>query len=350
MNKSQIILAAIGGTAVVGALALGYFIWDASSAKDARVEALEGGVTSAKNIIKKLPVKPEKASLAVYKDNCKAYDDWRADAEKIAAQGDLVYENTTPAVFKTTIVAEARKIGEMPGCFDGKLVKPDFHFGFKDYITGGALPPGDAASLKRLQREWDDVSSVLRTIAECGGVSAGIEDVKMGKAKVAAVEAEEQPTANKKRKNKKAKKVAAEEEVEAAQGPAITSFTVEFKTRPSGLVKALNAFATGSRFVVVDSCTFVRERDELAEALGGDAKSAEQTSGRSRRGRKQKEAAEQKEEVKSGFVTDPAHASPLKVTMAFSVYDFGTLEKAQAEAATEEKTAASAEEKTEESK
>jgi len=339
MNKSQIILAAIGGTAVVGALALGYFIWDAASAKDERVETLEDSVTAAKNLIKKLPVKPEKAELAVYGENCKAYDGWRADAEKIAAQGDLVYESTTPAVFKTAIVAEARKIGDMPGCFGGKLVKPDFHFGFKDYITGGALPPGDEASLKRLQREWDDVSSVLKTIAECGGADAGIEDVRMGKSKAAAEE-EEQPQSNKKRKAKKGGKAKAEGQEEgeaAAAGPAITAFTVDFRTRPSGLVKALNAFATGTRFVVVESCTFVRERDALAETLGGDAKKAEQTSGR-KRGRKQQAAEEKKEEVKSGMATDPAHAPLLKVSMAFSVYDFGTLEKAQAEVTAEEKT------------
>jgi len=336
MNKSQIILSAIGGTVVLGALVLGYFIWDASSAKAEKSEALEDSLGTAAEVVRKLPVKPQKKELAVYKDNCEAYGNWRAEAAKIAARGDLVFEKTTPAVFKTAIVADARKLADLPGCFDGKLVKPDFHFGFKDYITGGALPPDDAAALKRLQREWNDVSSVLKTIAECGGVSAGIVDVRMGKAqKAEAAEEEEQP-ANKKRKAKKAKKAAkaAEAEEASAEGPAITSFAVDFMARPSGLVKAINAFATGPRFVVVENCTFVREKDEVAENLGGDSKKAEQQAATGRRRRRQQQAQEEKkEDAKAGQVTDPVTAPLLKVTMAFSVYDFRTLEQERAESA-----------------
>jgi len=336
MNKSQMILAAIGGTVVLGALVLGYFIWDASSVKAERAETLEDNVSAAGNLMKKLPMKPVKSELSVYEKNGAAYGEWRAEAEKIASRGDLVFEKTTPAVLKTSIVGEARKIADLPGCFNGKFVKPDFHFGFKDYITGGALPPDDAVQLKRLQREWNDVSTVLKTIAECGGADAGVVDVRMGAMKQVKVEGEGEDEA--KAKKGKAKKQAKKkvkvkgegegggEGEEGAEGPAVTSFTVEFMVRPSGLVKAVNAFATGTRFVVVENCTFAREKDDLAEALGGDAKKTEQ-SGSSRRRRRQQAQEEQKQEAKGGMVTDPATASLLKVSMAVSVYDFGSLEE-----------------------
>jgi len=331
MNKSQMILAAIGGIVVLGALVLGYFIWDASSVKAERAETLEGDVASAGNVMKKLPVKPEKASLSVYKDSCAAYGEWQAEAKKVASRGDLVFDMATPAEFKTAIVGEARKIADLPGCFDGKFAKSDFGFGFKDYVTGGALPP--EADLKRLQREWNDVSTVLKTIAACGGADAGVIDVRMG-AQKAKAEGEGEEEASAKKRNKKAKKkvkVKGEgggegEGDEGSAGPAVTAFTVEFMMRPSGLVKAVNAFATGTRFVVVEDCSFVREKDELAETLGGDAKKTEQA-GTSRRRRRSQAQEEPKAETKGGMVIDPATASLLKVTMVVSVYDFRSLEE-----------------------
>jgi len=338
MNKSQMILAAIGGTVVVGALALGYFIWDASSVKAENAETLEGGMAAAGSIVRKLPVKPNTAELDVYKTNCGSYADWRTEAEKLAARGDLVFEKTTPAAFKTVIVGEARRLADRPGSLDGKLVKPDFHFGFKDYVTGGALPPEN--ELAKLQREWNDVSTVLKTLSECGGCDVGVTDVRMGKAKSAAVvEEDEEPKAKGRKPRKNAKKAKVAEE-ESTQGPAVTSFAVDFTIRPAGLVKAMNAFTTSTRFVVIENMTFVRERDEIAEKLGGDAKKAEQTPSRTGRRRRGQQTAkdEKPEETQSGMVTDPASAPLLKVTMAFSVYDFGTLEKAQAEAEGEEKS------------
>jgi len=326
MNRTQVILAAIGGVAVVGALVLGYLIWDAASVRSEKTEALDAALSSAKGILKKLPVKAESAALAVYRENAAAYGDWRGEAERLAARGDLVFEATTPAVFKTTIVHEARQLSSLPGCEGGKLVKPDFPFGFRDYTVGGALPPDNPADLKRLQREWNDVSSVIRTLAECGGTRMAIDDVRMGKVKAAEAE-EPAPSAksNKRNRNKAKAKAQAKAQsqakeaakAESASGPAITAFAVDFRTTPAALVKALNAFATGPRFIVVDSCTFVRERDALAEALGGDSKRGETRKG--------------KDEVSSPFVTDPATAPLLKVTMSFSVYDFGTLEKAKEE-------------------
>jgi len=337
MNRTKIILAAIGGVAVVGALVLGYLIWDAASASAEKAEALDAALAQAKGIIRKLPIKAEPKELAVYRENAAVYSEWRENAGRLAARGDLVFENTTPAVLKTILVGEARRLAAMPGCEGGRLVKADFPFGFRDYIVGGALPPDNPAELKRLQREWNDVSSVIATLAECGGTRITIDDVRLGKAKVAEEEEADSAKSKKAKAKAKAKSKAKAKAAEAdeAQGPAITSFAVDFRTTPAALVKALNAFATSPRFIVVESCTFVRESDALAEALGGDAKKAEASSPRTRRRRAaaSAEAAETKDEGPSGVVTDPATAPLLKVTMAFSVYDFGTLEKAKAEGA-----------------
>jgi len=329
MNKSQIILAAIGGVSVVGALALGYFIWDATQAAAESEETLDGGVASASGIVRKLSVRPETKALSVYTDNVEAFDNWRAEAKKLAAGGDLVFEDTTPAVFKTEIVAEARRISALPGCLDGKLVADGFHFGFRNYIVGGELPPGDAKELRRLQREWSDVSGVLKTMAECGVLA--ITDVRVGKPKAVAADAEAEAAAQK-AKNKKSKKgKAGKATTDSEPGPEITVFSVDFLARPPALVKALNAFATGSRFVVVDDFGFGREQDVINEAFGGETKRAEQTGGSRRRRRAQAQEEAEKPAEKTGIIIDPATETPLKMTMSFSVYDFGTLERARAE-------------------
>ena len=70
----------------------------------------------------------------------------------------------------------------------------------------------------------------------------------------------------------------------------------------------------------------------LAEALGGDEKKAEavQNTGRRRRRRGGDEpsaaqASAEESAAKGGIVADPVLDDPLAVTMAVTVYDFGSL-------------------------
>lgn len=324
MNKSKIILASVGGATLVVSLVLAYLIWSAFSDKSEKAADLENAVSTADRL-SRLPVYPGPEGIKAYNENAETYSTWREDALKVASAGDMRFEPTTPPAFKAFLVDDARRLSALPGAVDGRLVKPDFPFGFKDYITGGVLPA--QADLARLQREWFDVSTVVETLAASG--VAEVEDV------VLAVQAPVQEEAPSNKKGKKAKKQTKAEDTEGL--PAVTAFTVVFRTRPSGLVAAVNAMITSSRFIVVDDFSFVREKDDIAEALGGDGKKQQEAPARGhrrRRGRQAEEDAAQKpEEDKGGVVTDPATASLLKVTMKFSVYDFRSLEGDAANAA-----------------
>lgn len=350
MNKSKIILASIGGVTLVASLVLAYLIWSALADKSEKIGDLESAVATADKL-SRLPVYPGPEAIKALKENAETYETWREDAVKIASAGDMTFEATTPPAFKAFLVDEARRLSSLPGAVDGRIVKDDFPFGFKDYITGGVLPAQD--DLARLQREWHDVSTVIETLAKCG--VSEIVDVVMASS-VAPVQ-EEAPSG---KKGKKAKKPVKTDEEESDKGPAVTSFIVNFRTRPIGLVNAINSFITSSRFIVVDDFSFVREKDDLAEALGGDGKKQQDAPARGRRGRRGRSAEEdvqQEEPTKdSGVVTDPMSASLLRVSMSFSVYDFRSLEgvaagaAGQVEAQTEDKPEEKAEEKSEEAK
>ena len=319
MKKSKVILASVGGVVLVASLALAYMIWSAYSEKTERVEEFDDAVSTAGRLTA-LPVYPGPAGVKAYKDNAEVYSAWRAEALKAASSGDKKFEPTSPAAFKTFLVEDARRLSDLPGGVDGKLVKSDFPFGFKDYITGGVLPRQE--DLARLQREWNDVATVVEGLAGAGVVEVLDVALKAAEAKQPAVDA----------RGRKPKKG---EEEDAGPAQDVTRFTVSFLARPAAIVAAANAFVGCERFVVVEDFAFERTKDDLVETIGGDSqKKDDSASGGGRRGRRgrrgrggdepapeaQQEAAEGS--GKSGLVTDPLKASPFKVTMTFAVYDF----------------------------
>ncbi len=330
MNKTKIILAAIGGVCGVAALVLAYLIWDGLSQQDETREELE---TMRDAIVKhvKAAVKPVKSSVDAIEEQRKAYAEWTVEAQALAVRGDKQFEPTSEAAFKQFMVAEAHRLSELPGGVEGKLVKAGFPFGFQQYILDGAMPP--AADLKKLQRQWDDVTTVVSTLANSGIYALVSITIKEGAS--AAPKAEEaQQGRNANRRNRRQPKREVAQQKESDDEPDVTVMAVEFLTRPAGLVATLNSFAVNERFCVVDDFRFVREKDDLLEALGGEKKTEAAQPASRGRGRGRRAAFVQEEEQqddddeiskKGQLVTDPLKASLLKVGMTVKIYDFKSL-------------------------
>ncbi len=319
MSKPKIILAAVGGAIVLVSLALGILIWSAASDRSEKIDDLNAATASANTLMAK-PVYPGPKGVKALESNRVEYATWSASAHELAAQGDCSFEKTTAPAFKSFLVEDAHRLAELPGGVDGRLVKPGFAFGFSSYITEDKMPAD--ADLANLQREWNDISTVIKALAVTGVVEV-VDVVRQTKAPVP----EEQETAAarkaKRRRNAKAEAAA------AAKAPLVSTFTVVFRAKPQGLVNAVNAIVSSSRFIVVDEMSFAREEDALANLLGGGAKKDEAPVRRSSRRRNRgaeaaDEDAAQKGLVAGGLVTDPARAPLLKVSMKFSVYDFRT--------------------------
>lgn len=310
MNKTKIILLSIGGVALVGTLVLGFLIystWSGKGEKDEEISMLEDDASR----LTSLKVFPAQESVKATDANRQAYAGWCELATALASAGDMKFEPTTPASFKSFINDEAKRYSEMPGNISGRFVKTGFGFGFDEYILKGALPA--AADLPRLQREWYDVSAFINLLADAKASSI----VELALAKEEA-KAEEAPVKGKKKNKRK-------NEVETFK-PDVTRFNIVFTASPASFVSVLNAIAANPRFFVAESVSFTRGSDEIGAKLGEKSVKKQEGGRRGRRGRAAAEesaSAAEGEEL-SGVITDPATAPDLKVSMRVAVYDFRT--------------------------
>lgn len=305
MNKTKITLLSIGGVALVGALVLGFLIynsWSGKGEKDEEIELLEGDASR----LTSLKVFPSQESVKATEANRQAYAEWCDLATSLASAGDMKFEPTTPASFKSFITDEAKRYSDLPGEIAGRFVKTGFGFGFDEYVLKGALPA--AADLPRLQREWYDVSAFLNLLVD--GKASSVAELALVREEVK----EEAPVRGK----KKAKKGA---EVEFK--PDVTRFNVVFTASPAALVSVLNGIAANPRFIVAENFSFARATDEIAMKLG-EKTAKKQTGGRRQRRPLAVDESSAESEEPIGSVTDPATAPDLKVTMRVAVYDFRT--------------------------
>lgn len=334
MNKTKVILASIGGVCGVAVLALAYLIWDTMSETDSAIEELDSMQTAIQKFAS-AKVKPTADAVAAIESNRVAYAEWTEEAMRLACRGDKKFEPTSEAAFKTFMVSEAHRMGEFAGGVEGKLVKSGFPFGFQQYILDGAMPP--SADIPKLQRQWDDVTTVVTTLAEAGVYELVSLTIKEGASAVQQPETQQQAGRNNQRRRPQAKKP---EAAKSDNEPDVTVIALEFTTRPSGLVAALNSFAVNERFCAVHDLRFARTGDEIVEALGEKKQdSAAPVAAPRGRGRRRGAAAlavetqepEDEDLAKKGqVVIDPLKASLIKVNMTVKVYDFKTLSAAVA--------------------
>jgi len=344
MNKNRMILAATGGVVALAVLGMAGLVWNAHSEKVAALEGdLDEGTDGLETVVEKAqrlvrsPVYPGAESVKAVKANAEAVAEWRKEALLFASRGDRPVAKTTPPALKAFLVQDAKRIAALRGAVNGALVQPDFVFGpFKDYISEGKMPP--EAKLAELQRRWDDVATLAETLSECG-----IDELVNVEFRDGASEEKQKEEAGRgaRKKPARGKKQPADEK---AFKPSAFAYTITFRARPNALIKALNAFAMSERFVVVDTLAFERQRDALAEALGGESKKneAQQQGGRRRRRRGGDEpsaaqASAEESAAKGGIVTDPVLDEPFTVSLGVTVYDFGSL--AEDAAANDEKGA-----------
>ena len=343
MNKTKMILAGTGGAIGLVVLVLAFLVWQAFSAKTAAIEGddeegtdgLETVEARAQSMSRK-PVYPCAASLSAIAANQKAVDDWCKEGLSLAAQGDKVFSKTTPAQFKTDLVADARRLADLPGKAGGKLVKPDFAFGpFKDYIVEGKMP--SETELMELQRKWDDVATVTELLST-NGIS---ELVDVGFAAAKAVAEDETKDKRDARGKRDKRKNTANSNTQALKHSNTSySYVFTFTAKPAAFIRTLNALESCERFITVDDFSFVRPSDVIAESLGGEEKKASETQASGRRGRRGRRGGDavaapvaeggdgtEKAEGRNRIVTDPLLDAPMTVTMTVTVHDFRSLEE-----------------------
>lgn len=327
MSKTKITLAAIGGVSGVAVIAAGVFAWLQISARTAAIEGDDEGTAGLETVQAKAdsllrqavrPCEESVKELVAARDEIQA---WREETFRAVARGDRAISNLTDAAFKEFLIQDAKRLLALPEGTTNKTLDASFEFGpFKPYIAEGKMPEADV--LRKLQRNWDDFALIVETLSGCGVVRVTSLDF----AKVDAATEDDRPAKGK--KNKKSKKTAAEPTFK----PATFTYIVTCQTRAAAFVKALNAFQTIDRFVVVDDFVIRRGKDSLAEALGGDKK--DEAASASRRGRRRGTArVEEVEEKKADdtgivIITDPQRDAPFEAVLTLTIHDFKSQEEA----------------------
>lgn len=338
MSKTKITLAAIGGASALAVLGAVVFAFIAFDSKSTCEEELEETIDEARKYLRQ-EIPPCAESKAAIDESCDQVKTWREEAFKIAARGDKPIAPMSVAQFKEFMISESHRIGALPQSSTNKIVDASFEFGpFKPYISDGKMP--EEAELLPLQRKFDDCVLVLETLA-----ASGVNRVKSfdldDRGAAPKAEATESTGRARGRKGKAQPKKAQQQESETFK-PATHTYRVICSTTPAAFVKALNAFATMERYVVVDNFTLALERDAIAIALGG-AEAKKDEGGSSRRSRRRAAVVEEETPAEEGAeapkvtpVTDPATDAVFEAVLTISVHDFKTLEANESQAAKEE--------------
>ena len=284
------------GVWVLLAGGLGYLAYDASSSRTEAEMTLEEE-NSAFNRFNNAPVFPSSASIASVKSNEMAWSIWYDTAFSLAQRGDKDIPVETPPVFKQRLQSTVRRLQSLNGEVSGKLSHPTFYFGFDKFLgEADALP--QAAEIPVLASQLDFIEGFAEMLAE-----AGVMEVK------SLVCLPRNP-----------------EDTECARH---LDYKVTFASRPAGIVKAVNALATSTRFVAIDGFSFRETADSITPRLASEGKKDESSAGRrgGRRGRRGAAVEEEKVDdsrKENRVVTNPSANAVFEVSMTVKVYDFRT--------------------------
>ncbi len=319
-KQQKIIFGTSGGVFALAFCGLGYLLYDSNTARVQADENLTSSYATFKQYYE-AKVFPSKKSIDSVKTNATSFTAWYDSAYQLASEGDKVFAEETPPIFKQRLQSEVRRMREHSGnTSDGKIAASTFLFGFEQYLgESGVLP--DVADVPQLAVQLDSISTIVDLFAE-----AGILEVQKVERLTAL------PSAKKTAKKEDARGARGKKNAEE-QAPAYTkqqyAFTV--MARPQSLVNALNDLTGNKRFIVVEDISFKQSADSIVNKLtaNADAKSGKPGVRRSRRGSMFAQMAEKKEEKKPEpkgddlLVIDPELDAPIQVELKIAVYDFG---------------------------
>lgn len=328
MNKTKMILAAVGGTIGVAVIAAAVFVYLQLSAKSAVKDGSEdepGLIDTLEKVdtLQKAAIKPHKKSLEVIQDSIKAMKDEHAKLLEYAQSGDTRIAEMSPQQFRETAGKADAYLKMLPVDSEEKMVAADFEFvPLMPYISGDKLP--EPAEMKKLCRFVEDERTLIEMCAAAGVARVSRMDTKT----LVSEEPKEDPKA--KKGGKKAKKPAQKKGREPFK-PSSQTYELVTQMKPSALVKILNTMATSKRFLVVEDFSIQSVTNPIPVSFSNERKDAEEASTTSRRRRRQvveeeKPAEGDAEAPKVTLVTDPERDSLFNVTLVVTVHDFKSCE------------------------
>ncbi len=316
MKVHQIVMTICGGLMAALCAAAGWLLWSAVSVNNEAAEERNMNYDDLQRIYQ-ASVFPSEANINRVREDKKALAEWLATASNLLHKGDLVIGKKTPAGFKQVLQESVRELSGHPGAVNGKIVGPNFYFGFDRYLgQSDSLP--DQEHVDRLTFQLTVIEKICKELyaANIMELKSVAREVFDGGPSVQA--AGTAPAARRRRRRDEG-----EAAPPAAQGTAAAAeeyfskqrFTFEFVTRPAAFIEVLNRLSALELFAVVAEVELRKSGDPLAErpAAGGkDARSGAD------------EAAVDPASLThvQRIVTDPEIEPPVNVKLELDVYSF----------------------------
>ena len=341
LSKKQMVGIGCGCAFLAVTGLLGYMFYDAHAERTAVEEGGEivneegepedvEGLEAAKEAIRgyyNAPIFPSKKAQASVKSNETAYADWCAEALKVAARGDLPPPPPeSPSVFRQRLSSEADRLRALPGGVSGHIAKPDFYFGFDQYLgQNGVLP--QSADVPRLAFQLATICRVVEHCAQAGALE--VTEIK----RIEAAAEEEGDSGRRTAQN--AKKKDSPPEMAFAPDGSKLEYRFKVNARPAAVVQVLNNIAADTRFMVVKDFSLRETADMIMNNIGTRNKAKEEAasggSGRTSRRRGRRSALQQEESAPADaaaptvnrLVVDPELDAPVELDFTLAVYDFG---------------------------
>ena len=249
----------------------------------------------------------------------KDLENWLKETAVLLHKGDIPESSLSPATFKQKLQASVRQLSNQPGIRKGKVVMPDFHFGFEQYLgESDALPKSE--HVQRLTKQLSMIELISGELFAAKILALDTVGREVFETETPEVEEDTGSTSRRRRDRNKpsdSAQNAAPAAVARLQIPdglvGKERFTFEFTATAEAFVDVLNKLAATDLFVVVAESTFQKTDDQL--------KAME-----TKPGVGMEESGLKKDHAKLSYaertVTHPRTDPPVKVKLVIDVYTF----------------------------
>ena len=361
-TKQKVTFAVIGvvcGAAIIAMLVfLFMLIGQMSEAKGVRDDA-ESTLTGYYNSERY----PNEGNRKVRQQDAQAYTQVADAARSLLSHGLAFPQGETPSQFVTRIGESVRLLNERQSALKkGALpvakkasTEPEtvMDYAFGRYVVQGEMPADDGITVPRLATQFAVIEHVCNLLLDRGALEiTEVSRTVFETANQAQPEVEEPRASRRSRKNRKtetAQRADTEAELDpvlAQDGVTRESYTIRFRARYTTLATVLNDLVKSPLFVVVTDVSIARPvliRDRVAEMVKKRETqraviARRAANARTEEERKAAEVAAAKPLFDGAspaerLVTDPAHSSPLEITLKFDVYSVAPAPEAAADEA-----------------
>ncbi|MDD2597880.1 MAG: Amuc_1100 family pilus-like protein [Kiritimatiellae bacterium] len=314
MKRNKIILTVSLAITVIICAFVGWLLvttaLEKKAAYDQRNSAFEG-LTRIYNA----KVFPDNGNIARTKENQAELEGWLTSVSNLLHKGDLPHEELTPAAFKQRLQSAVRKLSAEPGMKRGKIVLPNFHFGFDQYLgESDSLPI--SAHVPRLNAQLCIIERICNELHAAKVHSIESITRENFESADAQVQARPESQGGRRRRSPSGPSESEEAAVEESASEYFEKqrFTFEFIASQTSFVEALNKLASTEMFIVVAETSFVKTGDPLQRLIGGGGSKTES------------ENVEKKDPATmthvERMITNPDIDPPIKVTLVIDVYSF----------------------------